>query len=171
MGMFQKLWISGLLASLCLLAGGCSSLAHSHRQRLEKVYHAHEEIVKVSSQLQDIQQVMLYAGRVNDSPIADMALDVAIAIQGEPDDREKLFAANITKDIIGKEMVRAKKLLKRKQQLIHVIDNQKDTIAKDISSIATLETKYHLVSKTIARFTIFASFAICCFLVISRWFS
>jgi hypothetical protein len=154
MVMFSKLWISGLLAVLCLSAIGCSSLAYSHRQHLEKLYHAHGEIVKISSQLQDIQQVMLYAGRVNDSPIADMALDVA----------EKAYASTITKDTIGKEMVRAKKLIKRKQQLISSIDDQKDTIAKDISSIANLETKYQLVSKTLAKFAIFAVFAIFLFL-------
>jgi hypothetical protein len=170
MVMVSKLWISGLLASLCLLAGGCSSLAHSHRQHLEKVYHAHEEIVSISSQLQDIQQVMLYAGRVNDSPISSMALDVAIAIQGEPDDAEKAYASTITKAAIGKEMVRAKKLLKRKQQLISSIDGQKDTIARDISSIASLESKYQLISKTLAKFAIFAVFAIFLFLVFSRWF-
>ncbi|MDR2603555.1 MAG: hypothetical protein LBC11_03280 [Puniceicoccales bacterium] len=71
--MFPKLLVSGLLATLCLSTAGCSSLAHSHRQQLEKVYGAHDEIVKISSQLQDIQQVMLYAGRVNDSPISSMA--------------------------------------------------------------------------------------------------
>lgn len=82
---------------------------------------------------------MLYAGRVNDSPIAHMALDVAIAIQGEPDDAEKVFTANLTKDITTKEMARANKLLKQKQQLIHIIDGQRDAIANDISSIASLE--------------------------------
>jgi hypothetical protein len=170
MVMFSKLWISGLLASLCLSAGGCSSLAHSHRLHLEKLYHAHGEIVKISSQLQDIQQVMLYAGRVNDSPISSMALDVAIAIQGEPDEAEKAYASTITKAAIGKEMARAKKLIKRKQQLISIIDGQKDTIAKDISSIVSLESKYQLVSKSLTKCAIFATFAIFLFLAFSRWF-
>jgi hypothetical protein len=112
---------------------------------------------------------MLYAGRVNDSPTADMALDVAIAIQGEPDDREKAYATTITKDLIGMEMGRADKLIKRKQKLIAIIDSQKDTIAKDISSIASLETKYSLISKAFARIAIFASLAILMFLFFSKW--
>jgi hypothetical protein len=99
-----------------------------------------------------------------------MALDVAIAIQGEPDDGEKAYASTITKAAIGKEMVRAKKLIKRKQHLIHIIDGQKDTIARDISSIASLESKYQLVSKSLSKFAIFAVFAIFLFLVFSRWF-
>jgi hypothetical protein len=169
MPMFPKLLVPGLAATLCLLAGGCSSLAHSHRLRLEKVYNAHDEIVNISSQLRDMEQVMLYAGRVNDSPIADMALDVAIAIQGEPDDSEKVFASNLTNAAISKEMARANKLLKRKQQLIHIIDGQRDTILNDISSIASLETKYQLISKTLAKCAIFAVFAIFFFLAISRW--
>jgi ParB-like chromosome segregation protein Spo0J len=120
------------------------------------VYGAHEEIVTISSQLQDMQQVMLYAGRVNDSPLADMALDVAIAIQGEPDDKEKTYAANIIKDLLKKDMARADKLLRRKQKLISAIDAQKDTIAKDISSIASLETKYELISKSLPKVAIVA---------------
>jgi hypothetical protein len=32
---------------------------------------------------------MLYVGRIRDSPLADDALDVAIAIHGQPDDTEK----------------------------------------------------------------------------------
>jgi hypothetical protein len=133
------------------------------------VYDAHGEIVAISSQLQDIQQVMLYAGRVNDSPIAHMALDVAIAIQGEPDDKEKAYATTITKDLLRKEMGRADKLLKRKQKLIATIDSQKNAIAKDISSIASLETKYSLISKALAKVAVFSLVAIFFFLVISRW--
>jgi hypothetical protein len=112
---------------------------------------------------------MLYAGRVNDSPISSMALDVAIAIQGEPDDGEKAYASTITKSAIGKEMARANKLLKRKQQLIHVIHGQKDAIAKDLSSIASLESKYHLVSQSLTKCAIFASFALFSLLIVSRW--
>jgi hypothetical protein len=40
---------------------GCSSLSDSHRRHMEMLYNAHEEIVSISSQLQDIQQIMLYA--------------------------------------------------------------------------------------------------------------
>jgi hypothetical protein len=168
MAIFSKLWLPGLVTALCLLAAGCSSLSDSHRRRLEMVYDAHDEIVDISSQLQDIEQVMLYAGRVNDSPIADMALDVAIAIQGEPDDREKTYASTITKDMLKKEMARANKLLKRKHHLISVIDGQKDTIAKDISSIASLESRYNLISRSLAKVAIFALFSLFFFLIISR---
>ncbi|MDR0742713.1 MAG: hypothetical protein LBE98_04610 [Puniceicoccales bacterium] len=166
--MFPKSLVP-LIVTLCLSTAGCSSLSDSHRRRLEMVYSAHEEIVEISSQLQNIQQVMLYAGRVNDFPIADMALDAAIAIQGEPDDGEKAYASNITKRIIGKEMVRANKLLRRKQHLISPIEGQKDTIAKDISSIARMEAKYDLVSKTLAKCAIYVLFAIFFFLIINRW--
>jgi hypothetical protein len=133
------------------------------------VYKAHGEIGTISSQLQDIQQVMLYAGRVNDSPIADMALDVAIAIQGEPDDGEKAYAANITKDRLKHEMARANKLLKRKRKLVSSIDGKKNTIARDISSIASMESKYELISRSLAKIAIFASFALFSWLMISRW--
>ena len=166
--MFPKI-LGPLAAVLFLLGTGCSSLSDSHRRHLEKVYGAHGEIVAISSQLQDIQQVMLYAGRVHDSPIADMALDVAIAIQGEPDDKEKAYATTITEDLLRKEMVRADKLLRRKQKLISAIDAQKDTIARDITSVARLETKYELISKALARVAVFALVAIFFFLVISRW--
>jgi hypothetical protein len=39
---------------------------------------------------------MLYAGRVKSPPMADLALDVAIAIHGEPDEAEKVYASYIT---------------------------------------------------------------------------
>jgi hypothetical protein len=133
------------------------------------VYKAHGEIGTISSQLQDIQQVMLYASRLNDPPISALALDVAIAIQGEPDDTEKAYATTITKDMLKKEMARANKLLKRKQHLISIIDSQKNTIARDISSIASLESKYDLISKSLAKVAIFAIFALFFFLVVNRW--
>jgi hypothetical protein len=169
MAMFSRLWISGLVTALCLLTAGCSSLSDSHRRHLEMVYNAHDEMVDISSKLQDIQQVMLYAGRVNDSPIADMAFDVAIAIQGEPDDTEKAYATTITKDMLKKEMARANKLLKRKQHLISTIDSQKNAIARDISSIASLESRYNLISRSLAKVAIFAIFALFFFLLVNRW--
>ncbi|MDR2628826.1 MAG: hypothetical protein LBC30_02450 [Puniceicoccales bacterium] len=67
-------------------------------------------------------------------------------------------------------MARAKKLLKRKQRLIATIHGQKDAIAKDLSSIASMESKYHLVSQSLTKCAIFASFAIFLFLAFSRWF-
>jgi hypothetical protein len=98
-----------------------------------------------------------------------MALDVAISIQGEPDDGEKAYATTITKDMLKKEMARANKLIKRKQHLISIIDSQKNTIARDISSIASMESKYNLISKSLAKIAIFASFAFFFFLLVNRW--
>jgi hypothetical protein len=78
-------------------------------------------------------------------------------------------ATNITEDLLRKEMHRANKLLKRKLKLISIIDSQKDTIARDISSIARLETKYELISKSLAKVAVFAIFALFSLLAISRW--
>ena len=166
--MFPKFLVT-LVAVLFLLGTGCSSLSDSHRRHMATVYDAHGEIVAISSQLQDIQQVMLYAGRVNDSPIADLALDIAIAIQGEPDDKEKAYASTITEDLIRKEMERANKLLKRKLKLIATIDSQKNAIARDITSVTRLETKYSLISQSLAKVAVFAIFALFFLLAISRW--
>jgi hypothetical protein len=54
---------------------------------------------------------MLCVGRVKDSPIADLAFDVAIAIQSGPDDSEKVCANNITLAMTERDRGRAGRLL------------------------------------------------------------
>jgi hypothetical protein len=148
---FSKAITMGALGVLCTAAGGCNSIVDSHRLRLEKIYRAHDEIATISSQLQDIEQVMLYAGRIKDPPIATLALDVAIAIHGEPDEAEKVYASNITTPMIEREMARVEKLLKRKNFLVGAISSEKNNIPKDLSALSSLETKYLFFSKLFTR--------------------
>jgi hypothetical protein len=143
--------LAGLL--ICLSLGGCNSIVKPHQRRIERLLSSHEEIVDVSKRLNSIERVMLYVGRIRDSPLADDALDVAIAIHGQPDDTEKTYAQNITSQQIEREKSRAFSLIARRRQLKTTIDMEKIKLSDDITQLSNLEGKYSFASKLISRYT------------------
>ena len=154
---------------LLLAAAGCStsaSISGEHRRRLEDLHAARQSISLINNELQDIEQVMLYAGRLHSGPLADAALDIAIAIHGEPDDQEKLYAQNITIPLIHKDKARALSLIARRNALQASIDRMHISIGSDLTKLAKLEGKYEHASKLISTCILAGSAAILIFLVL-----
>jgi hypothetical protein len=110
-----------------------------HGGRLDSVRRAQGELAAVSKKLDDIAQTMLFAGRIHDAPLADLALDVAIAIHGEPDDREKNYAKNITPELIAKDKDRAAKLLAERNSLHSFLAKEGKRLGGDVVALAKLE--------------------------------
>jgi hypothetical protein len=133
--------------------GGCHSVAETHHSRLQRLHRTHGEICEISAQLRDIEQIMLYVGRVRESPLADAALDVAIAIEGEPDELERRYAETVTMDEIGATGARALKLVKqlRAMEALSVDDRMK--AVAEAQSIRTMEGEYKLLKRLISGFT------------------
>jgi hypothetical protein len=129
----------------CLAGGGCSSIVSTHRRRIEKICDANSELADISSALDDIAQTLLYAGRIHDPPLADLALDVAITIHGEPDDLEKAYAQTITPELIKKDMSSVKKLLVKRDSLTSFISSENKKLDSDIVALAKIETKYAIL--------------------------
>jgi hypothetical protein len=110
---------------------------------------AGDEIARISKKLQDIEQIMLYVGRIKDSPLADAALDVAIAIHGAPDEAEKRHADAITIDDIEAAGALAVDLLKRRARLEEISATERKKAMDESFSLYAMETKYG----TLRRFT------------------
>ncbi|MDR1401732.1 MAG: hypothetical protein LBI81_02120 [Puniceicoccales bacterium] len=145
---FPVLIISVLVFAFC---GGCSSLAKTHQARLERIYRVHGEIAEIAKKLQDIEQIMLYVGRIKDSPLADAALNVAIAIHGEPDEAEKKYAETITLEsieAIGEEVV---DLLKLRSKLETISLREKQKSISDAHAIYAIEIRYKFFEKLMLK--------------------
>jgi predicted nucleotidyltransferase len=127
---------------LAIAATGCNSIAKTHHQRLERISRAHDEIANISKKLQDIEQIMLYIGRVRDSPLADAALDVAISIHGEPDDSEKQFAEKITADAVEAVSASVLKLKKRKAALELISQKDRQEAIDESYALHAMESRY-----------------------------
>ncbi|MDR1413385.1 MAG: hypothetical protein LBI56_00375 [Puniceicoccales bacterium] len=141
-----------LIVSLIFICcGGCNSIAKMHHSRLERIYRIHGEIAEISKQLQDIEQIMLYVGRIKDTPLADAALDVAIAIQGEPDESEKRYAESITLESLEPIKLQVIDLvnLRSKLELISLKENQK--AIDDSYAIRAIESRYQFLEKLIFK--------------------
>jgi hypothetical protein len=141
------------ILSLPLLIG-CQSVVSQHGSRLDSVYRAQGELADVSKKLDDIAQTMLFAGRIHDAPLADFALDVAIAIHGEPDGQEKAYAQTITPELIAKDKVLAEKLLARRDSLLSFIAKEGRRLTADITALAKLEAECSFLRGLIWKFTI-----------------
>jgi hypothetical protein len=135
---------------LLALLTGCSSSVASHRNRIHDLYAARDDILALSAQIQDIAQIMLYAGRIHSGPLADAALDVAIAIHGQPDDREKAYAQHITLEQVRADGERVSRLLAQRDALRRSIDSSRARVADDLAHLHALEAKYDFASKLIS---------------------
>ncbi|MDR2737975.1 MAG: hypothetical protein LBB18_03490 [Puniceicoccales bacterium] len=156
---------------LCIILGivGCSSTAKTHHQRLERICRVHDEIAEIARELQDIQQIMLYVGRIRDNPIADRALDVAISIHGEPDVAEKQFAENMTIAEIEKISASAAELLKRMATLEAISRKEKAKAIDESYAIHALESRYKFCEQLISRCLV-AVCAVAAFLFLRKIF-
>jgi hypothetical protein len=135
-------------AAIILVAmGGCNSIAKNHQERLEKIYLVRDRIDAISRELQDMVQIMLHVGRFRDSPLADNALDVAIAIEGEPDELEKKHAQNITADEIEHMKTHAQDLMRQRSSLEITASREKQKIIGEAQSMRALESRYKFFEK------------------------
>jgi hypothetical protein len=130
---------------------GCESVAKAHLQRLERIYHTGNEIIEISKNLQDIEQMMLYVGRIKDSPMADAALDVAIAIHGEPDDTERKYAENMTMDSLEAVKIHAMDLVKKRANLEMITAKEKQKSIGESYSFYSLESRYKFLQRLVTN--------------------
>jgi hypothetical protein len=131
-----------------------------------EIHGARQSISLINNELRDIEQVMLYAGRLHSGTLAEAALDVAIAIHGEPDDAEKLYAQNITIPLFRKDKARAMHRLDRSTSLQSAIDRLQASIGADLTKLTKLEGKYEYASKLISTCIFTAAGAILIFLTL-----
>ncbi|MDR2628403.1 MAG: hypothetical protein LBC30_00135 [Puniceicoccales bacterium] len=150
----KKLLKKALLPLVCyvVLIGlcGCNSMVKPHRERLERIYRAHDGILGISKKLQDIEQTMLYVGRIKDGPLADAALDVAIAIHGEPDDFEKRYAENITMESIASTKIYAMDLVKQREALKSFVHKEKKKSIEETQAMYAQEIRYGFLKQLLS---------------------
>lgn len=141
-----------------------------HRERLERIYRAHDGIVGISKKLQDIEQTMLYVGRIKDGPLADAALDVAIAIHGEPDDFEKKYAENITMESIASAKVYAIDLVKQKAALESFARKEKKKTIEETHAMYAQEIQYNFLKRIASTCTVAVICVIAAYFFTRRFF-
>jgi hypothetical protein len=114
------------------------------------MHAARSDILEINAQLCDIEQVMIYSARVHNGTLADAALDLILTIRGQPDDAEKLYAYNITMDLINQEKDRAMALLDRRDALKHMVEREQINIDNDLAKLEKIEGKYEYASSLIS---------------------
>jgi hypothetical protein len=127
---------------LLALVTGCSSSVTSHGNRIHDLYAARDDILALFAQIRDIAQIMLYAGRIHSGELAPAALDVAISIHDQPDDREKAYGQSITLEQFRADGERVSRLLAQRDRLHRSIDSSRARVADDLAHMHALETKY-----------------------------
>jgi hypothetical protein len=119
----------------------------------------------IAENLRNIEQTMLYVARVRDGPLANAAIDVLIAIHGEPDDLEKSYADGMTLKTIAEERKRAATLVSRRDKLRIFMATERQNISSDIPSLQRLETKYDIISSIIRNLSIGAGLLLFAFFI------
>ncbi|MDR2776866.1 MAG: hypothetical protein LBB17_02375 [Puniceicoccales bacterium] len=148
---FLRKALPPLICSLALInLCGCNSIVKPHMERLERIYRAYDGITGISKKLQDIEQTMLYVGRIKDGPLADAALDVAIAIHGEPDDFEKRYAENITMESIASTKIYAVDLVKQKTALESLVHKEKKKAIEEAHTMYVQEIQYSFLKQLVS---------------------
>ncbi|MDR3144559.1 MAG: hypothetical protein LBT64_03630 [Puniceicoccales bacterium] len=136
---------------ICAAICGCSSAARNHQERLERIYTTCDRISEISDELQDIEQMMLCVGRIRDSPLADDALDVALAIHGEPDELEKARAKNISADEIRSIKMHAMDLVKQKSALEFAASRERRRVMGEARAMEALEIRHRFFEKLVSN--------------------
>jgi hypothetical protein len=145
---------SFLLPTITLAIFGCGSVSKMHHARLERIYRTQDMAEEISKKLQDIEQIMLYVGRIKDGALANMALDVAIAIHGDPDSVEKKYAENITADEIDAMKSNVAVLLKQKAHLEAISSKEKRIAMDEAYSIRGIENRYNFLEAIVTNCTV-----------------
>jgi hypothetical protein len=152
---FLKKTLLPFICSVALIGlCGCNSIVQPHRERLERIYRVHDGILGISKKLQDIEQTMLYVGRIKDGPLADAALDVAIAIHGEPDAFEKRYAENITMESIASTKIYAIDLVKQRAALESFAHKEKKKSIEETHAMYAQEIQYNFLKRLVSTCTI-----------------
>jgi predicted nucleotidyltransferase len=126
---------------------GCASMARMHHERLERIHRTHDEVIEISKKLEDIEQMMLYIGRIRVGALANAALDVAIFINGEPDDDEKKYAESITIEAIQSLKIHAAKLMKRQEKLRAIFREDERKAIDESYAIHAMESRHQFIEK------------------------
>ncbi|MDR1595609.1 MAG: hypothetical protein LBR91_01635 [Puniceicoccales bacterium] len=155
-----KIFILSLLWIFACI--GCNSITKIHHSTLERMYQVQDEIAEISKKMQDIEQIMLYVGRVRDGPLADAALDVAIAIHGEPDEMEKRYAENITVAEIETLRAQVASLANRRAQLEAISAGGRRRVMNEAYSMHGIESRYKLLETIVGN----CAMAVCVTVVI-----
>jgi hypothetical protein len=151
-----------LIAAIVLC--GCHSVAKTHHGRLERIWRVGDEIAEISERLRDIEQTMLYVGRIRDVPLADAALDVAIAIHGAPDDAEKRHAETITAEDIKNTGVAVADLLRKRAHLEEISAAERRKATDESLSLYAMESKYQSLQRLVfgVSLAIGVAVVLCC---------
>jgi hypothetical protein len=132
---------------------------------VENIRATRQSILAINGELRDIEQVMLYSATIHSGELADAALDLALAIHGDPDVQEKLYAENITIPMIRRDKARALSLIARRDALKSSIDRQQINIDGDLAKLSNLEGRYEYASKLISSCLFAGSAIILSFLI------
>ncbi|MDR1432964.1 MAG: hypothetical protein LBI61_01310 [Puniceicoccales bacterium] len=150
------------IAALILpcICGGCRSIAKAHHSRLDKISRTRGEIAEISEKLRDIEQVMLYVGRIKTGDVANAALDVAIAIHGGPDEAEKKYAQVVTLEEIEVMRTQVVKLARRRANLEALSCKETKRAIDEAYSIHAMESRYEFLERLVSNCVIATCIAI-----------
>jgi hypothetical protein len=85
--------------------------------------------------LHDLSQIFLYAGRMRQDAVADLALDEALRIAGTPEDSEKQLALVLSAADVRSRGARAQQLLRERSRHIRKIDGACGRLSNSIPEL------------------------------------
>jgi hypothetical protein len=101
-------------------------------------------LVAVNRELRDLSQVFLYAGRMRQDDVADLALDAALLIVGEPEEGEKQLALALSAKDVHRREERAKRLLRERDRHRQKIDGAQDRLSLSLPKLYAARSSFLL---------------------------
>jgi hypothetical protein len=86
--------LSPIAIILPIICGACSTTRYT--TVTDNAFRQMRRLEEIDAELANVGQIMVYAGRFHQAPLANLALDAALEVLGMPDDRESAYAENIS---------------------------------------------------------------------------
>jgi hypothetical protein len=137
---FLKALLFPLALSLCCCAGTALRDGRTLSAR-------REQIGQIQRDLENIAQVLIYAGRVGEGDLARRALDIAMEIVGQPEDWEMERARHLTERDLADYGRRVHSLLKERRRALLVADRACRRLVEDLPRL-------HAARKTLRTATV-----------------
>lgn len=139
--------IKGLLAGACTLVlilfpSGCRTINDSTAEMRQ----LRSEMDRVRSSLMDDAQVLAYCARMTpDADLANMALNGVLAIIGQPDPQEKVYAVSLTHDDCADLVMMAENKVRELEMLQKRYDCLQERVFGDYSVLLRSHQRYGIL--------------------------
>lgn len=132
------------LLALCLLGSGCASPEDAIARESHRLATERARLAAVNRELRDLSQVFLYAGHMRQDDVANLALNAALRIVGEPEEGEKQLAMALTAQDVRRRRERAERLLREQERHRQKITEAQDRLSLSLPKLYAARSSFLL---------------------------